>query len=111
VVKTGDVLPANREVATLLLSQHLWFRVYVPETWLGHSELGESVKVRVDSFPNRILKERSNKLIARRISPAQCPDCRGTHQAGFGIKVRLKNDNEELRPGMSADVTFPKCPK
>src|SRR5205814_3849391 len=30
-VKVGDVLAANREVATLLLPQHLWVRVYVPE--------------------------------------------------------------------------------
>ena len=35
-VKVGDVLPADREVATLLLTQHLWVRVYVPETWLGN---------------------------------------------------------------------------
>src|SRR5207244_11001454 len=34
-VKVGDVLPANREVATLLLTNHLWVRVYVPEPWLG----------------------------------------------------------------------------
>src|SRR6266487_4981484 len=33
-VKVGDVLPANREAATLLLTGHLWVRVYVPESWL-----------------------------------------------------------------------------
>src|SRR5437660_6569283 len=49
-VKVGDVLPANGEVATLLLPQHLWVRVYVPETWLGRIKLGEQVRVRVDSF-------------------------------------------------------------
>src|SRR5207244_12458865 len=52
-VKVGDVLAPNREVATLLLPQHLWIRVYVPEPWLGHIQLGESVKVRVDSDPGK----------------------------------------------------------
>src|SRR5207244_234928 len=52
-VKSGDVLAPNREVATLLLTQHLWTRVYVPEPWLGHIQLGESVKVRVDSDPGK----------------------------------------------------------
>ena len=47
-VKIGDVLPANREVATLLLSNHLWVRVYVPEPWLGLIKIGDQVKVRVD---------------------------------------------------------------
>src|SRR5207247_1404072 len=40
-VKVGDVLPANREAATLLLTGHLWVRVYVPEWWLGMFKLGE----------------------------------------------------------------------
>src|SRR5207244_518333 len=45
-VKVGDVLAPNQEVATLLLPQHLWVRVFVPEPWLGHIKMGESVKVR-----------------------------------------------------------------
>src|SRR5438045_8263828 len=39
-VKVGDVLPPNGEVATLLLPQHLWVRVYVPEPWLGLIKIG-----------------------------------------------------------------------
>ncbi len=52
-VKVGDVLPANREVATLLLPEHLWVRVFVPEPWLGLIKLGDKVRVRVDSFPGQ----------------------------------------------------------
>src|SRR6266571_7767851 len=52
-VKVGDVLPANREAATLLLTGHLWVRVYVPESWLGLIQVGEHVRVRVDSFPGK----------------------------------------------------------
>src|SRR2546421_9994688 len=52
-VKVGDVLPANREVATLLLTNHLWVRVYVPEPWLGLIKVGDPVRVRVDSFPGK----------------------------------------------------------
>src|SRR4029079_9402994 len=52
-VKVGDVLAPNQQVATLLLTNHLWVRVYVPEPWLGHLKDGESVKVRVDAFPGR----------------------------------------------------------
>ena len=47
-VKVGDVLPPNGEVATLLLPQHLWVRVYVPEPWLGLIKIGDQVRVRVD---------------------------------------------------------------
>ena len=34
-VKVGDVLAPNQDAATLLLTNHLWVRVYVPEPWLG----------------------------------------------------------------------------
>ena len=40
-VKVGDVLAANREVATLILPQHLWVRVFVPEPWLGLIKVGD----------------------------------------------------------------------
>src|SRR2546428_3331774 len=52
-VKVGDVLPGNREVATLILPQHLWVRVYVPEPWLGLIKVGDHVRVPVDSFPDK----------------------------------------------------------
>ena len=52
-VKVGDVAAPNQGVATLLLTNHLWARVYVPEPWLGFIKLGEQVRVRVDSFPER----------------------------------------------------------
>lgn len=46
-VKVGDVLAANKEAATLLYTQHLWVRVYVPEAWLGLIQVGQTVQDRV----------------------------------------------------------------
>ena len=45
-VKVGDVLAPNQPVATVLLPQHIWVRVYVPEPWMGHIKIGDAVKVR-----------------------------------------------------------------
>jgi ABC-type multidrug transport system permease subunit len=42
-IKVGDVLAPNQKAATLLLPQHLWVRVYVPEPWLSHIKVGEGV--------------------------------------------------------------------
>src|SRR5207245_2628267 len=52
-VKLGDVLPANREVATVIMPKQLWVRVYVPEPWLGHIQLGQKVPIRVDAWPGQ----------------------------------------------------------
>ncbi len=111
-VKVGDVLSPNREVATLILIHHLWVRVYVPETWLGHIHLGDAVKARVDSFPGRDFQgvvEQINR--SAEFTPRNVQTVDERIKQVFGIKIRLTNEKDELHPGMSADVTFPNVPK
>ena len=111
-VKTGDVLAANREVATLLLVQHLWVRVYVPEPWLGHVQLGDTVKVRVDSDPRREFAG-TVEQVAREaeFTPRNVQTVGERVKQVFGVKVRLDNREGTLRAGMAVDVVFPKVPK
>jgi multidrug resistance efflux pump len=111
-VKVGDVLAANREIATLLLAEHLWVRVYVPEPWLGHIQLGESVKVRVDSDPNQDFQG-TVEQIAREaeFTPRNVQTVGERIKQVFGIKIRLDNREGKLRAGMAADVTFANVPK
>ena len=111
-VKVGDVLAQNREIATLLLAEHLWVRVYVPEPWLGHIQLGEAVKVRVDSDPNKDFHG-TVEQIAREaeFTPRNVQTVGERIKQVFGIKIRLDNREGKLRAGMAADVTFPNVPK
>ena len=106
-VKIGDVLPPNREVATLLLPQHLWVRVYVPEPWLGLINLGETVRVRVDSFPDRDFSGRVEQINRQaEFTPRNVQTVEDRIRQVFGVKVRLNSD-DGLRAGMAADVYFP----
>ncbi len=111
-VKVGDVLPANREVATLLLPQHLWVRVYVPEPWLGLIKLHDKVQVRVDSFGDDEFSG-SVAQISRQaeFTPRNVQTVEDRIRQVFGVKIRLENREDKLRAGMSADVTFPNVPK
>ena len=108
-VKVGDVLPANHEVATLLLTGHLWVRVYVPESWLGLIKLGEQVRVRVDSFPHTDFEgvvEQINRQAE--FTPRNVQTVADRIKQVFGVKVRLPSDDDRLRAGMAADVYFPR---
>jgi len=111
-VKVGDVLAPNQALATLLLTDHLWVRVFVPEPWLGHIQLGEPVRVRVDSDPG---KDFSGKVeqIARsaEFTPRNVQTVGERVKQVFGIKVRLDNQEGKLRAGMAADVAFPNVQK
>jgi HlyD family secretion protein len=107
-VKVGDVLPPNGEVATLLLPQHLWVRVYVPETWLGKIKLGEQIHLRVDSFPAKDFPgvvEQINRQAE--FTPRNVQTVEDRIKQVFGVKIRLPNDDDRLRAGMAADVYFP----
>jgi len=107
-VKVGDVLPANREVATLLLTHHLWVRVYVPEPWLGLIKVGDPVRVRVDSFPGKDF-EGTVEQVSRQaeFTPRNVQTISDRIRQVFGVKVRLPSDDDRLRAGMAADVYFP----
>ena len=107
-VKVGDVLPANREVATLLLPQHLWVRVYVPEPWLGLIKIGDPVRVRVDSFPGQDFPgtvEQVNRQAE--FTPRNVQTVEDRIRQVFGVKIRLPSNDERLRAGMAADAYFP----
>jgi len=107
-VKVGDVLAPNREVATLILPQHLWVRVFVPEPWLGLIKVGDAVRVRVDSFPGKDFDgtvEQVNRQAE--FTPRNVQTVEDRIRQVFGVKVRLPNSEDKLRAGMSADVVFP----
>jgi HlyD family secretion protein len=107
-VKVGDVLPANREVATLLLPQHLWVRVYVPELWLGRIKVGEAVRVRVDSFRNQDFPGTVEQINRQaEFTPRNVQTVEDRIRQVFGVKIRLPNNDDRLRAGMAADVYFP----
>jgi multidrug resistance efflux pump len=107
-VKVGDVLSANREVATLLLPQHIWVRVYVPEPWLGKIRLGEKVGVRVDSDRSKTYSGEVEQIARQaEFTPRNVQTVGERIKQVFGIKVRLDNKEGELRAGMAADVEFP----
>lgn len=107
-VKVGDVLPPNREVATLLLPQHLWVRVFVPEPWLGLIKVGDQVRVRVDSFPGQDFSgtvEQVNRQAE--FTPRNVQTVADRVRQVFGVKIRLPSNEDKLRAGMAADAYFP----
>jgi multidrug resistance efflux pump len=109
-VKSGDVLAPNREVATLLMTGHLWVRVYVPQPWLGSIQLNQKVRVKADAFPAREFEGEVEQIgRAAEFTPRNVQTPGERVKQVFGIKVRLKD--ERLRAGMSVDVFFPGVPE
>lgn len=111
-VKVGDVLAPNQSIATLLLTNHLWVRVFVPEPWLGHLKLGDPATVRVDAFPGQSFAGVIEQIArAAEFTPRNVQTVGERVKQVFGVKVKLDNAADQLRAGMAADVDFPNVPK
>jgi len=111
-VKAGDVLAPNQPVATLLLTNHLWVRVFVPEPWLGHIRLGDVAQVRVDSFPGKEFAGAVEQIQrSAEFTPRNVQTTGERVKQVFGVKLRLDNAEGQLRAGMAADVLFPNVPR
>ena len=107
-VKVGDVLAPNREVATLILPDHLWIRVYVPATWLGKLRLGQRAELRVDGIKDRVFYGTVEQINREaEYTPRNVQTVEDRVRQVYGVKVRLENADGALRAGMSGEVTFP----
>ena len=87
-------------------------RVFVPEPWLGLVKVGETVRVRVDSFPDKDFEgtvEQVNRQAE--FTPRNVQTVEERIKQVFGVKIRLSNSEDKLRAGMSADVYFPNVGK
>lgn len=106
-VRKGDVLAPNQPIATLLVPQRIWVRVYVPEPMLARIQLGQKTSVRVDGFPGRQFGgtvEQINR--AAEFTPRNVQTTAERIQQVFGIKIALDNSDGLLRAGMGAEALF-----
>jgi HlyD family secretion protein len=104
-VRPGDLVAPNTPVATLLESDQIYVRIYIPETEIGHVQLGQKAEVRVDSFPKTLFDgvvEQINQQAEFLPRNVQTREER-VHQV-FGVKVRIDDPSNRVRAGMAADV-------
>jgi multidrug resistance efflux pump len=104
-VRPGDLIAPNTPVATLLERDQIYVRIYIPETQIGHVQLGQKTEIHVDSFPNQTFNgvvEQINQqaeFLPRNVQTVE----ERTHQV-FGVKVRIEDSSHRVRAGMAADV-------
>ncbi len=106
-VKAGDVVAPNRELATLILSQRLWVRVFVAQPKLSALQLGQEVQFHADGIPGKTFRGAIEQISrSAEFTPRNVQTTEERVKRVFGVKVRLQDDVGELRPGMTGDVSF-----
>ncbi|HKV23415.1 MAG TPA: efflux RND transporter periplasmic adaptor subunit [Candidatus Acidoferrum sp.] len=106
-VRPGDLIAPNTPIATLLESDQIYVRIYIPETELGRVHVGENAEIRLDSFPREVFDgevEQINQQAEFLPRNVQTREER-VHQV-FGVKIRIKDAKGHVLAGMAADVTL-----
>ena len=104
-VRPGDIIAPNTPVATLLESDQIYVRIYVPETELNKVVVGQKAEIHVDPFQKEIFDgvvEQINQQAEFLPRNVQTREER-VHQV-FGVKVRINDPSHRVLPGMAADV-------
>jgi HlyD family secretion protein len=104
-VRPGDLIAPNTPVATLLEKDQIYVRIYIPETEIGHVQIGQKAEVRVDSFPKTVFDgvvEQINQQAEFLPRNVQTREER-VHQV-FGVKIRINDPAGHVLAGMAADV-------
>lgn len=105
--EAGETVAAGTPVFTIGELENPWIKVYVKEDKLGLVKLGQKAEVRTDSYPKKVYEGTVTSISSEaEFTPKNVQTKEERVKLVFGVKVKVKNDNNELKPGMPADVTI-----
>lgn len=105
VAEEGEVVQTGKPIMVLVDLDDLFLKVYIAEKEIGKVRLRNPAKVRIDAFTDRDFEGVVSEIAQQaEFTPKDIhmPDERT--QLVFGVKIRLKNSEEFLKPGMVADA-------
>lgn len=101
----GEVVSAGTPVVTLADLDHIWLRVYLPETDLGKLHWGDSVDVKADTYPGKVYRGRVSVIASdAEFTPKSVQTEKERVTLVYRVKIDVENPNHELKPGMPADA-------
>jgi HlyD family secretion protein len=104
-VEPGETVAAGVAVYSLGDLDYPWVKVYVNETRLGMVKLGQTARIFTDTYPGKAYEGRVNYIASEaEFTPKNVQTREERVKLVFGVKVGVTNVNNELKPGMPADV-------
>jgi HlyD family secretion protein len=105
MVNVGEIAPPNFSLLTIADLDQVTLTVYVPENQIGLIKVGQSVEVRVDSFPERTFNGEVVYIASRaEFTPKNVQTKEERVSTVFAVKIEIPNPDQTLKPGMPADA-------
>lgn len=106
-LEPGEVLGTGAAVLTLADLSALELYVYIPEGKVGAVDVGDPVRIAVDSYPGEIFAGRVKAVAGQaEFTPRNVESKEDRVTLVFKVTVTVPNRDRRLKPGMPADATF-----
>lgn len=104
-IETGEVVNPGTPVVSIANIDALWMNIYLPESQTGLVQLGQSVRVHVDSFPKETFNGKITFVSSEsEFTPKTIQTQEERIKLVYRVKVSLENTQQRLKPGMPADA-------
>ena len=106
-IEPGEVVMPGASLITIGDLTNLSIVVYVSESRYGEVKLGQSVQIKVDSFPGQTFTGTVTHIADQaEFTPRNVQTAEGRATTVFAVRVDVTNVDGKLKPGMPADVAF-----
>lgn len=106
-IQPGEIAVPGTTLLVIGDTDDLALTVFVPEDRYGSIELGQAAEVRVDAFGDQVFDAVVTHIDeTAQFTPRNVQTAAGRSSTVYGIRLRVANKRDRLKPGMPADVTF-----
>jgi len=106
-IEPGEVAAPGSTLLTIANLNTVTLTVYVPEDRYGQIYLGQTYPVSVDSFPGVVYEGTVTHIAGQaEFTPRNVQTIEGRKATVYAIRLTIPNPNQDLKPGMPADVAL-----
>lgn len=107
IVEIGELVSPGMPVLVIINLDIVYLTIFVPEIEIGRIQLGQTARIKVDSFPDR---DFAGKVIyispEAEFTPKNIQTKEERVKLVYGVKIRIENPDKQLKQGMPADAVL-----
>ena len=104
-IEAGEFVSPGTPVVTMGELSQVWLRAYINETDLGRVKVGQMVRLRTDTYPDKEYEGKVTFIASQaEFTPRNVQTPQERVKLVYRVKIDVPNPQGELKPGMPADA-------
>lgn len=108
-VEPGEMVNTGASLITIGDLYNLWVEVFIPEKYLDRVSVGDTAFISITSAPGKEFKGEVTFIASEaEFTPEKANTEEDRANSVFKVRVKIREAPEKFKPGMSAEVSFPR---